>query len=384
MSRTEARSKRVMNILHVGCGYTPYPGGGALRAHQLIKGVSQDPGVKSIVVTSTPNPEGQYTDADPERADGVSIYRAPDFRSMVSVARRLTKREGVSVIHTHNARLALWFSLTLPNVPLALELHALTNLIGFKRQAFRYALKRATVIIVLAEAAKRFLQEHFSVSGAKIHVVQNGIDLERFVPSTSTQRDHREDCCIGYLGTFYRWQGVFELLEATALAMRANPRIRLRFVGHGPERAALLKRVVDLGLEPNVEIYGPVSPNDSPQELQKMDILVMPRPSSLETETTVPLKVFEFMACGKPIIASDVGGLMEVLRPEIDCVTYPAGSKTELATALVRLVEDHMLCRRLGTAARASVLQQPSWSDQARLLNALYWKLSAREAPAGV
>jgi glycosyltransferase involved in cell wall biosynthesis len=76
-------------------------------------------------------------------------------------------------------------------------------------------------------------------------------------------------------------------------------------------------------------------------------------------------------------VASDVGGLVEVLQPGIDCITYPAGNIDALRSALLRLAADCDLCARLGFAARENVRMQPRWVDQARVLKQTYSDLIA-------
>jgi glycosyltransferase involved in cell wall biosynthesis len=373
----QPRDESEMTILHVGCGYAPYPGGGALRALRLIEPLNRSLGANNIVITTVPDSAGKYTSTGSKDVSGVSIYRVPSFLGMVRLARKLVKAGGISVIHAHNARLALWFSLVLPRAPLALELHAMSELKGLKRMLFARAVKRVKAVIVLADGAKRYLVEQFGIADRRIHVIRNGIDAIFFAAPGGAQPAAGGHRRIGYVGTFYRWQGVHDLLEAVALARQTEPAIELHFAGQGPETAALKSRSAQLGFDGHVFFHGPIAPEAVPDFLQTMDVLALPRPSSLETETTVPLKVFEFMASGKAMVASDVGGLVEVLQPGIDCITYPAGNVDALRSALLRLAADCDLCARLGFAARENVRTQPRWVDQARVLKQTYSDLIA-------
>jgi glycosyltransferase involved in cell wall biosynthesis len=287
---------KAITILHVGCGYAPYNGGGALRAQRLIEPLNRNLCADNVVITTVPDATGAYDENGKKDESGVSIYRVPGPLAMVRLARSLVKAGGISVIHAHNARLALWFSVVLPNVPLALELHAISELRGMKRLLFGRAIKQVKAVIVLAEAAKKYLVEEFGIPPRRIHVIRNGIDAVFFSGPDQTPQTASAHRRIGYVGTFYRWQGVHDLLDAVALARQTEQRIQLHLVGHGPETSALKQKSTQLGIDDHVFFRGSMTPEAVPDFLQSMDILALPRPSSVETETTVPLKVFEFMA----------------------------------------------------------------------------------------
>ena len=200
----------------------------------------------------------------------------------------------------------------------------------------------------------------------RIHVVPNGVDPNRFPDSL------RPSCpgppgsfTIGFVGTLKPWHGLTTLVEAFALLKQGAPEARLLLVGDGPERSRLEAELAKRGIRESSVFTGAVAPHEVPGWLASMDVAVAPYPK-LANFYFSPLKVYEYLAAGLPIVASRIGQLADLLRHEETGLLCPPGDAAALAQSLERLRGDLALRKRLGMAARAAALRKHTWTAVAR------------------
>src|SRR5581483_12007044 len=155
----------------------------------------------------------------------------------------------------------------------------------------------------------------------------------------------------GYAGHLYPWKGVDVFVRALALA----PAWRGLIVGGHPreaDRARVEALAAELGVRDRLEITGLLAPRDVSAALQRASVLVLPNTASAISERyTSPLKLFEYLAVGRPIVASDLPSLREVLTDERTALLVPPGDAAALAAALDRLAHDPSLSAALRQAA---------------------------------
>ena len=189
----------------------------------------------------------------------------------------------------------------------------------------------------------------------------------------------RPDPVVGYAGHLYPWKGVDVLLESLARL----PHARGLIVG-GHEKEGDLQRLKSaaaaLGITARVTFTGQVAPSEVSQLLRKADVLALPNPASaISTFYTSPLKLFEYMAAGRPIVAADLPAIREVLRHEETALLVPPGDPVALGAAVERLASDPLLGRTLARAASAAVLDY-SWERRAQRIDALLERVIAGRA----
>ena len=173
----------------------------------------------------------------------------------------------------------------------------------------------------------------------------------------------------GYAGHLYPWKGVDVFVRALALV----PDIHGLIVGGHPGEAdaqRVTKLVHDLGLDSRVTITGLVAPGDVIARLQAAAVLVLPNTASAISERyTSPLKLFEYLTLGRPIVASDLPAMREVLADGQSALLVPAGDPAALASALTRVKDDGELAARLGAGA-AALAPRFTWDERAVRLEA--------------
>jgi len=172
---------------------------------------------------------------------------------------------------------------------------------------------------------------------------------------------------VGYAGHLYPWKGADVLVQAIARL----PDVHGLIVGghpREPDRQRVERLVADLGLAPRVTITGLVPPREVMQRLSRAHVLALPNTASAISERyTSPLKLFEYLAMGRPIVASDLPALREILTANETAILVPPGDAEALAKAIARVAADPDLASRLGRAA-AALARRYTWEARAERL----------------
>ena len=257
------------------------------------------------------------------------------------------------------------------NAPLVEEAkaHRVLALEPLARAVERYLFTEAHHVLAVSQA----LADHIRnlAPEASVSVLPNGVDPDLFGDEASTPAVRARLCgpgefLVGFIGSLKPWHGTGSLVESLRMVPPAC-RFRLAIVGDGPERDRLFRRAAQMGLADRVVFTGPVTHEQVPALLGAMDALVAPYPE-LPGFYFSPLKVFEYMMSGRPIVASRIGQVSAVLRDDETALLVKPGSKLELAAALTKLWAEPQLGRRLAHAARDEAREKHSWAARVRTL----------------
>ena len=223
----------------------------------------------------------------------------------------------------------------------------------------------AHILIAVSAEVKRYLEQYPGAAG-RIHVIQNGVNPERFPVDLAASRPSPPGTfTLGFVGSLKPWHGLGTLAEAFALFHRRVPNSRLLIVGDGPERARFLDDLSARGLTEAATFTGSVAAKEVPGLLASMDVGLAPYPPSQGFYFS-PLKVYEYMAAGLAVVASRIGQLADLIEPGVNGLLCPPGDAPAVAAALERLHRDSAWRERLGQAARTTVLGQHTWDQVAR------------------
>jgi glycosyltransferase involved in cell wall biosynthesis len=220
----------------------------------------------------------------------------------------------------------------------------------------------STLCIVAVSRELRDILASSGVDAAKIAVVPNGVDVDFFSPDGEVCRDGLEGkVTVGFVGNLRPWHGVEMLADAFREVAR-DPSFHLLVVGDGP----LSKRVAELAeeLPGRVTHLGAVPHTEVPKLLRAMDIAVAPY-LPLDRFYYSPLKVLEYMASGRPIVASRIGQIGELLRHGETAVLVEPGDAAALAAAIRDLGSSPQRRRALGEAAAAEARLEHQWQHRA-------------------
>ncbi len=201
-------------------------------------------------------------------------------------------------------------------------------------------------------------------------MVPNGVDPEVFRPHQADRLQKAEwkldgKKVIGFLGSFFRYEGLDILLRAVARLRASRSDVALLLIGGGEMEAELKKLVAHYNLEPHVIMPGSVPQREISKIYDLIDVVVCPRHSIRLTEVVTPLKPLEAMAMGKVVVASAVGGHRELIRHGVTGVLFEAGNVDALTQALDEVLDDDALRGRLANSGRDWVCRERTWQKSA-------------------
>jgi len=303
---------------------------------------------------------------------------------MIRMARRIVevaRTEKAEVIHAHSPLLnglpALWAGRRL-GLPVVYEARAFWEDAAvdhgtMQERSVRYRVsraletllfKRADCVVVIAEAMRCEIIAR-GVPKERLRVVPNAVDIERFRPvARHTELARRlgleQGPVLGFIGSFYRYEGLRFLLEAMPALRRQIPGCQLLLVGGGEDEASLRGRAAQIGS--GVVLAGQIPHPQISEFYSLIDVFVCPRRRMRLTELVTPLKPLEAMAMGCPVVASDVGGLLELIQHEVTGLIFKAESQEALIGEVRRLASDPGFRRSLGAAGRAHVERERTWA----------------------
>lgn len=233
--------------------------------------------------------------------------------------------------------------------------------------AWREADYALPVTDVLADYLRRA-----DVPEARIKVIPNGINQERFLKDIDTQavrqRLKLEDSLVlGFTGFVREWHGLNHVVDLLA-EERDGARLHLLVVGDGPARASLEAQAQALGVSERVTFTGVIGRDQVAEYIAAFDVALQPAVTSYAS----PLKLFEYMALGRAIVAPDMRNIKEILSDGVDSLLFDPERETGFKEAIERVCKDDELRSRIGKAARVAITQKAlTWENNARIIEGL-------------
>ena len=384
-----------MRILHVLDHSLPLHSGYTFRTLAILR-EQRALGWQTTHLTS---PRQRGGDALVEDVDGWRFHRTPlapspfariplvrEWREMARTARRLAeivREERPDVIHAHSPVLNAIPALRAGRrfgLPVVYEVRAFwedaavdhgTAQEGSARYRATRALetrvlRRVDAVTTICEGLRADIVAR-GIDAAKVTVIPNAVDVERFSAGNAPDEALRARLglsgavVLGFIGSFYAYEGLALLLDALPRVLAAEPRTRVLLVGGGPQDDELRRRAAEVGVARAVVFTGRVPHEDVQRYYDLVDVLVYPRLSMRLTELVTPLKPLEAMAQGRLVVASDVGGHRELIRDGQTGILFRAGDAADLATKVVTLLARRDQWDALKCRARAFVETERCW-----------------------
>lgn len=226
----------------------------------------------------------------------------------------------------------------------------------------------ADLIVANAEPMKEELIER-GIDEKKILIIPNGVDPSRFSPDVDGKSIREkynlndENILITFVGTFGPWHGAEVLAETVKYTCQSNDRVRYMFVGNGTNFQLVSDIVQDSGFSDRVILTGIIPQLDTPPYLAASDILVTPQIPNPDGTPFFgsPTKLFEYMAMGKAIVASNLDQMSFLLSNNETALLTEPSNVTDLTNAILRLAKDSELRNKLGANARNEILEKYTW-----------------------
>lgn len=235
------------------------------------------------------------------------------------------------------------------------------------RKLIEFTLSKATAIFstshVMAKETKLYTDK-------EVEVTPFGVDIDQFYPS-SDLADADDKIIIGTAKALEDKYGIADLVRGFALFHKEFPNSELLIAGDGPQRAEYEQIAKDLGIEQVTTFMGRIPNTEVPNIIRKMSIFAAP---STEDSESFGVAAVEGMACGVPVVVSNVGGLPEVVVQGVTGIVTDKNNPEQLAAAFKKLARNSDLRASMGKAGVAHVKEHYSWIDNAHYMLSLYEK----------
>ena len=394
-------------ILHVLDHSLPTHSGYTFRTRALMKAqVAKGWEVAGVTGVRHPDPG-----PDGETVDGLTFYRTPpivpappairEWREIGALAKRveaLVKEWKPDLLHAHSpvmdglAALRVGKKLGIPviyEIRAFWEDAAVGNGTGregslrywMTKQLETHAVKSADAVAVICEGLRGDLIAR-GIDPGKITVSPNGVDLDLF--GTPTLRDDAlaetlglsaDDAVIGYIGSFYDYEGIDDLIAAMPALVAAQPTARLLLVGGGPMETALKAQAGASPAAAHIHFVGRVPHQEVERYYSLIDILAYPRKKMRLTDLVTPLKPLEAMAQGKLVAASDVGGHRELIEDGVTGTLFAPDDASAIAHSLAELLANRGMWPERRRTARLFVESHRNWSSNILRYEPVYQQL---------
>ena len=208
--------------------------------------------------------------------------------------------------------------------------------------AERFLLRHAAHSVVVTDSFRRRVIQK-GVLPERVDVIPNGVDTAFYRPIDAeppiaplVRRGERERI-VGYLGTFGAGQALSAIVDAAASVQRSNPDVRFVLAGDGPDRARVVSRAEELRVT-NIEFHSPIPKTSTPAFYAHCDVVLVPLAPIPIFQETIPSKIFEIMACERPILASLGGEAARIVEESGGGHVVPPGEPDSIANGILRLL----------------------------------------------
>ncbi len=275
------------------------------------------------------------------------------------------------------------------NSPLAVEqaTYRATGLGELAARAERWTLARADAVLTVSDPLRDYAVS-LGADPDRVHVVPNGVDAGWFYPGEPDPRTRErwglgEGPVLGFVGGLRPWHGV-EALPAMLERLRPDhPSARLLIVGDGPLRGELERDLLERGLADGAVFTGSLQHEEVAPLVRQFDVALAPYPRPDHDFYFSPLKLFEYMACGVPVVAARLGQIEEIVCDGETGLLYTPEDPGALVEACARLLSDPDLRRRVGSAAAKEVHDRYTWDHNAERVGTLARSLIAARRADG-
>lgn len=398
-------------VLHILDHSLPLQSGYTFRTRAILK--AQEALGHAVCGVTGLRHEAALTGDDPESHDGLTFFRTPgtasgppglgEWREIGALARRIeavARTWRPDILHAHSPALGGLAALRAGRrlgIPVVYEIRAfwedaaVGNGTG-REGSLRYRLTRALedrvvkgadAVVTICQGLRSDLIARGNAPD-RITIMPNGVDLALF--GQPLQRDAAfaqslglgSGPVIGFLGSFYPYEGLDDLIAAMPAILAAQPDARLLLVGGGPADAALRAQAAASSAAAAIHFTGRVPHHEVDRYYALVDVVCYPRKAMRLTELVTPLKPLEAMAQGKLVAASAVGGHRELIEDGVTGTLFAADDPAALAAAMAGLLRDTAMWDARRDVARTFVEKAHDWAANVRRYDPVYQTLLTR------
>lgn len=246
-----------------------------------------------------------------------------------------------------------------------------------------YVLRHADAVTTICEGLRSEILQR-GIAPQKVTVIPNAVNLDKFdasqgdAPAEAIKKQYgwQGKPVLGFIGSFYAYEGLELLLKAMPSIAARLPDARLLLVGGGPQETKLHQLADSLKIADKVAFSGRVPHQQIPAYYAAIDMLVYPRLPMRLTELVTPLKPLEAMAYERLVAASDVGGHRELISDGVTGILFKAGDIESLSRCVIEFLTSPALCQSLRANARSFVERERTWLRSVERYDAIYRSLT--------
>lgn len=402
-----------MRIMHILDHSIPLHSGYTFRTLSILK-EQRALGFETSHITS---PKQGRCNSTEEHVDGWHFFRTPDVSSLLANAPALKQLTVINrlasrlmeaaravkpdILHAHspalNAIAALRVGRKL-DIPVIYEIrafwedaavdHGTSAEWGLRYRLTRametYALRRVDAVTTICEGLRGDILAR-GIPQQKVTVIPNAVNIENFKVGEAPDLQLGKSLglegktVLGFVGSFYAYEGLDILLRALPIMLREKPDIRVLLVGGGPQENQLKALADELGIWAKVVFTGRVPHDEVQRYYNLIDVLVYPRLQMRLTDLVTPLKPLEAMAQGRLVMASDVGGHLELIEDGKTGVLFEAGNPQALAVKLIGLLNTPERWPGLRRDARTFVENERNWPRSVARYQSIYRHIANKQ-----
>lgn len=402
-----------MRIMHILDHSIPLHSGYTFRTLSILK-EQRALGFETSHITSPKQGRCNFTE---EHVDGWHFFRTPDVSSLLANAPALKQLTVINrlasrlmeaaravkpdILHAHspalNAIAALRVGRKL-DIPVIYEIrafwedaavdHGTSAEWGLRYRLTRametYALRRVDAVTTICEGLRGDILAR-GIPQQKVTVIPNAVNIENFKVGEAPDLQLGKSLglegktVLGFVGSFYAYEGLDILLRALPIMLREKPDIRVLLVGGGPQENQLKALADELGIWAKVVFTGRVPHDEVQRYYNLIDVLVYPRLQMRLTDLVTPLKPLEAMAQGRLVMASDVGGHLELIEDGKTGVLFEAGNPQALAVKLIGLLNTPERWPGLRRDARTFVENERNWPRSVARYQSIYRHIANKQ-----
>lgn len=396
--------------LHIFDHSIPLHSGYTFRSREILR-QQRRMGWETLHITG---PKQGPSESDPEEVDGLLFYRSGattgvaarlpvvnQYAVVRQLARRLeqvARQTRPNLLHAHSPSLNGMAALQVGKrlgLPVVYEVrafwedaavdHGTSSEGGLRYRLTRgletYVLRRADAVTTICEGLRGAIIGERGVPPERVTVIPNAVDITRFKPDANPDPALKAELgldqgpVVGFIGSFYAYEGLDLLINALPRLLERVPDARLLLVGGGFQDQQLRRLTSELGLGERVLFTGRVPHQEVGRYYDLVDLFAYPRHSMRLTDLVTPLKPLEAMASGRLVVASDVGGHRELIRDRETGYLFRAGDAAALADTLAELIAARDRWPELKRAGRAFVEQERNWPNSIARYRPVYQRL---------
>ena len=266
------------------------------------------------------------------------------------------------------------------NLPIVLEINDSCQVqrvrsLTFKKLAAKieaWIFKNATGLVFISTRFKEVAEQAYGEIANSV-VSPNGADLDKFIIDEASGAALRsklgieDKIVLGYVGAFVHWHGIDWFVDLACQRLKETPELVLLLVGDGVAFEGIKTKVIEAGVESQVILPGKVPHHEVSSFLSAMDLGILPDSNDYGS----PMKLFEFMAMGKGMIAPDFSPIAEVVQDNETSWLFPAGDRQACIDKVFAIVNDKNAHKTVGLNARAYIERERQWKHNAEQLLSL-------------